>query len=188
MTNLDREQICQQFSESEPRETEDMLLGCEENLQDTENATGSTEVPILDTSNKSTSMASKATPRKKTKLSQANPPKTAAATLMEYVMQRNECLTNQPQQQNPVDAFLAGLAPALKTLPPQLWIQAKGELFNVVQKYEIEFVMGQQHDYLSTPSTSAQSSRSGSWQHDSTQNTESPVFSNALQQYFGQYK
>lgn len=40
--------------------------------------------------------------------------------------------------QNPVDAFLAGIAPVLKTLPPRHWHYAKAELFAVVQKYELK--------------------------------------------------
>lgn len=193
VTNIGGEENNQQLSEAELRETEDDL---DENLQGAEIATGNSEIPIQD-KNKSTPMASKAIPRKKIKLPQDNPPKTAAATLMEYVIKRNEGLANQPQQQNPVDAFLAGLAPALKTLPPQQWIQAKGELFNVVQKYEMQLLnMDQQHGYPAShlsPSPSAQSSRSGSWQQDvdqpqpTTLSTETPVFGNALQQYFEQY-
>lgn len=40
----------------------------------------------------------------------------------------------------PVDAFLMGLAPALKNLHPVYWHQAKAEIFSIVQKYELKML------------------------------------------------
>lgn len=44
---------------------------------------------------------------------------------------------------NSVDAFLAGLAPTLKTLSAWNWHYAKSEIFDVVQKYELKTIMGE---------------------------------------------
>uniref|UniRef100_A0A0A9W385 IQ domain-containing protein D n=2 Tax=Lygus hesperus TaxID=30085 RepID=A0A0A9W385_LYGHE len=100
------------------------------------------------------------TPRKKTKASVPNdiPNKTAAATLMEYIVSRNESLSSSSPQ-HPVDAFLAGVAPALKKLSPQQWHFAKGEIFATVQKYEYEALMNQQH-FVELDATSACSTAS----------------------------
>lgn len=61
------------------------------------------------------------TPRKKTKQSVPDTPrsKTAAATVMEYLVKKNENI--QPlAPQHSVDAFLSGIAPVLKKLTPTL--------------------------------------------------------------------
>lgn len=74
------------------------------------------------------------TPRKKTKQSVPDTPrsKTAAATVMEYLVKKNENI--QPlAPQHPVDAFLSGIAPVLKNLPPRYWHYAKSDIFATVQ-------------------------------------------------------
>lgn len=69
-------------------------------------------------------------PRKKRK----NIPESASATLMKYVLQNI-----QKQNQNgkhPIDAFLEGLSPTLKKLPPYYQHLAKRRIFTVVQELE----------------------------------------------------
>lgn len=66
------------------------------------------------------------TPSKKLKLSlqKKNPPKTAAATVMEYLLKEQESMGSPSiQSPDPVDAFLSGIAPALKKLPPRYWLR-----------------------------------------------------------------
>lgn len=74
--------------------------------------------------------------RKKLKLSlqKTNPPKSAAATVMEYLIKEKG--SPSIQSAHPVDAFLSGIAPALKKLPPRDWHYAKADIFAAVQKYE----------------------------------------------------
>ena len=45
---------------------------------------------------------------------------------------------NSQASQHPIDAFLTGIAPTLKTLNPYLLNLAKSEIFSTVQKYEIK--------------------------------------------------
>lgn len=45
-----------------------------------------------------------------------------------------------------VDAFLAGVAPTLKTLSPYYLHVAKSEIFGTVQKYEMKMFM-EQHSH-----------------------------------------
>lgn len=86
-------------------------------------------------------------PPKKLKTNASNipQPKTAAATLMEYLVQKKENDSAQSQTaQHPVDAFLSGIAPALKNLPPRYWYFAKAEIFEAVQKYEYKLLVDKQ--------------------------------------------
>lgn len=80
------------------------------------------------------------TPRKKTKFC---PPKTAAATVMEYLVKKNET-TGPISPQHPVDAFLSGIALVLKKLPPRYWHYAKTDIFAAVQNYEFKMIMNQE--------------------------------------------
>ncbi|XP_044745401.1 uncharacterized protein LOC123307237 [Coccinella septempunctata] len=50
---------------------------------------------------------------------------------------------------HPVDAFLAGLVPTLKTFSPLNWHLAKSEIFAVVQKYELKTIMGEGNEQSS---------------------------------------
>ncbi|KAF5295284.1 hypothetical protein FQA39_LY13149 [Lamprigera yunnana] len=85
------------------------------------------------------------TPRKNPRqlVSNAHPPKTAAATDMEYLVNKVKKLSF-PTQQHPVDAFLLGIAPALKKLLPRHWHFAKSDIFAAVQKYELKMLMDQE--------------------------------------------
>ncbi|XP_045467020.1 uncharacterized protein LOC123675628 [Harmonia axyridis] len=63
----------------------------------------------------------------------------ASSQLMAYILAEKEAeKTSQPSEKHPVDAFLAGIAPSLKSLDPFLLIAAKGKIFNIVQEYELE--------------------------------------------------
>lgn len=102
------------------------------------------------------------TPRKKTKYSVPNAPpsKTAAATVMEYLVKKNESMVPL-EPQHPVDAFLTGIAPVLKKLTPRYWHYAKSDIFAAVQNYELKMIMDQeqfaQPSPISTYSTSSYS-------------------------------
>ncbi|XP_063235874.1 uncharacterized protein LOC134538471 [Bacillus rossius redtenbacheri] len=116
-------------------------------------------------------------PRKKTKQSLPNTatPKTAAATVMEYLIKKNESGNcSSPPLQHPVDAFLCGIAPALKKLPPHYWHYAKSDIFAAVQKYEFKLLLDQQQvpqssgsSHGSNPTFPEQPSPAGSSHHSS---------------------
>ncbi|XP_076029490.1 uncharacterized protein LOC143018188 [Oratosquilla oratoria] len=67
------------------------------------------------------------------------PQQTASAKLMEYLISKQENQTTP----HPVDAFLAGIAPTLKTLTPYYLNVAKSEIFATVQKYEMQMLINQ---------------------------------------------
>lgn len=85
-------------------------------------------------SSKSTGSSQFSTSRKKTKYSipDAPPSKTAATTVMEYLVKQNENMIPL-EPQHPVDAFLSGIAPVLKKLTPRYWHYAKFDIFAAVQ-------------------------------------------------------
>lgn len=77
------------------------------------------------------------------------PQQTASAILMEYLIKKNEnqaTTSTSNVSQHPVDAFLAGVAPTLKTLNPYFLNLAKSEIFATVQRYEMKMLM-EQHSY-----------------------------------------
>ncbi|CAG4953178.1 unnamed protein product [Parnassius apollo] len=61
-------------------------------------------------------------------------PKSAGATLLEYVLKKNQ---NNTVEEHPIDKFLHGIAPTLKNLTPYYQNLAKTDIFNIVQTYEI---------------------------------------------------
>ncbi|CAH1391327.1 unnamed protein product [Nezara viridula] len=62
---------------------------------------------------------------------------TAVETRLHFIDQKeNEVSSSDLKEQEAVDAFLRGIAPALKTLSPYQWHLAKSELFATVQKFE----------------------------------------------------
>lgn len=67
-------------------------------------------------------------------------PKSAAATLLEYVLKKNQ---NNTTEEHPIDKFLHGIAPTLKNLTPYYQNLAKTDIFNIVQKYEM--IMFERH-------------------------------------------
>lgn len=114
-------------------------------------------------------------PRKRTKHSVPNyaSPKTAAATVMDYLLKKNESCNScppPPSPQHPVDAFLCGIAPSLKKLPPYYWHYAKSDIFAAVQKYELKLLLDQQKvphalPQVSSPPYPEQGSPAGSSHH-----------------------
>lgn len=68
-------------------------------------------------------------------------PKSAAATLLEYVLKKNQ---NYSTEEHPIDKFLHGIAPTLKNLTPYYQNLAKtDDIFSIVQKYEM--IMFERH-------------------------------------------
>lgn len=123
------------------------------------------------------------TPRKKIKYSvpDAPPSKTAAATVMEYLVKKNESMVPL-EPKHPVDAFLSGIAPVLKKLTPRYWHYAKSDIFAAVQNYEFKMIMDQeqfaQPSPISTYSTSSYSEQSSPAADHPTPTTSS--FPNSL--------
>lgn len=147
MTNIDFEVPTQENAGNdvvdEPGEYEN-----EENSLDCTKDVGNPE--IVESQSRTSSNLKQAecftlpTPRKKTKQSvpDTSRSKTAAATVMEYLVKKNENI--QPlAPQHPVDAFLSGIAPVLKNLPPRYWHYAKSDIFATVQNYEFKMIMEQ---------------------------------------------
>lgn len=73
---------------------------------------------------------------------EVKPQDSASSQLMAYILAEKEADSrnsrSQHSEQHPVDAFLAGIAPSLKSLDPPLLLAAKGKIFNVVQEYELQ--------------------------------------------------
>lgn len=84
------------------------------------------------------------------------PEQTASSKLLEYLINKNESTS-----QHPVDAFLAGVAPTLKTLSPYYLHLAKSEIFGTVQKYEMKMFM-EQHSHQENYNQYCQPSNSSS--------------------------
>lgn len=137
-------------------------------------------------------------PKKKTKPTDI-PSKTASATLMEYLISKNEIkMSSPPPIQHPVDAFLAGVAPALKKLSPQDWHLAKGEIFATVHRYEYKTIMNPQYfgeggatsSVCSTPSNSSDqnlnrsTSGDGQLSRSTGDHQENRLLDYSLQDYF----
>lgn len=109
-------------------------------LQDLQNQSSSTM------NNKNTSeVPTKLTKRKLVPLAPKNvvPQQTASSKVMGYLINKNENLATATSQ-HPVDAFLAGIAPTLKTLSSYYLHLAKSEIFATVQKYELKLLTEQQ--------------------------------------------
>lgn len=77
--------------------------------------------------------------------------KSPSATLMKYVLQRDQKAIRKSV--HPVDAFLAGLAPTLKSLSPYHLNIAKSRIFNAVQEIEMDQIMNMQQTYAPLEST-----------------------------------
>ncbi|XP_014255072.1 uncharacterized protein LOC106669821 [Cimex lectularius] len=128
-------------TKKEDEECHDELLPYEsvENNESTQNLT-EVDGPATGWEQRQTS-ALKSTQHKKHKRSlvKTTPPQIASST-MEYPVKERESFSTQ----DPVDAFLSGIAPVLRKLPPHYWHYAKADLFAVVQKYELKLLMGRQ--------------------------------------------
>ncbi|XP_028128873.1 uncharacterized protein LOC114325125 [Diabrotica virgifera virgifera] len=83
--------------------------------------------------------------RKKRQFQQiTTPSKITATAVLDYIVRQKEFMASPSTPSNEVDAFLAGIAPALKKMTPRYWHYAKGELFATVQKYELMAMDNQQ--------------------------------------------
>lgn len=82
--------------------------------------------------------------QKLTKKRSINTPDSASTTLMKYIMQKKESNMSNAAQNNPVDAFLAGLSPTLKTFTPYYLNLVKSKIFSVVQEYEMKMILDEE--------------------------------------------
>ena len=71
-------------------------------------------------------------------------PDSASTTLMKYIMQKKENNKPDTTNSNPVDAFLAGLSPTLKTFTPYYLNIVKSKIFSTVQEYEMKMILDEQ--------------------------------------------
>lgn len=114
-------------------------LSVGENQSDSETLNSQTVAPVNSESyeqsnlNESTANIHQQLPRKK----RENVVDGASATLMKYMIQENGKQQNQ-NDTHPMDAFLNGLAPTLRNLPPYYQHLAKGKIFSVVQELEAQ--------------------------------------------------
>ncbi|KAF0710344.1 Uncharacterized protein FWK35_00033677 [Aphis craccivora] len=82
--------------------------------------------------------------QKLTKKRSINTPDSASTTLMKYIMQKKESNMSNAAQNNPVDAFLAGLSPTLKKFTPYYLNLVKSKIFSVVQEYEMKMILDEE--------------------------------------------
>lgn len=122
-------------------------------------------------------------PSLKKKLS-APVPESASSTLMKYVLMNRNKNTEHTEkvEQHPIDAFLQGLAPTLKSFSPYLQHLAKGQIFQVIHNLELqqltENIISSQSSpiIVSSPSPTSPSMGPGtqSGTLDPTQRSEQP--------------
>lgn len=80
-------------------------------------------------------------------------PEIPSATLMKYMLEQNEKTIQQVI--HPIDAFLAGLAPSLKSLSPYHLNIVRSKIFNTVQEIEMDQISHMQQKYATPPETSS---------------------------------
>lgn len=73
----------------------------------------------------------------------------ASSKLMDFLIAKKTSNT----EPHPVDTFLGGIAPVLKTLDRMRLHKARAEIFGVVQKYELEMLLQHENDPTNVPST-----------------------------------
>ncbi|XP_014290055.1 uncharacterized protein [Halyomorpha halys] len=78
----------------------------------------------------------------------------ASSQLMAYMLEERKAEKRMREAENrmkkdPVDAFLEGIAPSLRTLNSIFLNQAKGQIFSIVQEYEMKQLMLNQHSSVS---------------------------------------
>lgn len=87
--------------------------------------------------------------------------KTANANLKKYFLEKSSNEQNVFNQLDPVDAFLAGLAPTLKSLSPYYLNLAKSKIFSIVQEFELRMLVenGEEpiHEFVPVPFTAVES-------------------------------
>jgi len=93
----------------------------------------------ISASNRNANIHQPENPRQKRKIVL---PETASSALMKYIIENNK---KRNDYKHPIDAFLEGLAPTLKHLPPYYQHLAKGKIFSVVQELEGQALFGSPH-------------------------------------------
>lgn len=115
-------------------------------------------------------------------LCEVKPQDISASQLLAYMLAEREAVKSimqgsQTSTQDPVYAFLSGLAPTLKSLNPMLLNEAKGKLFSVVQELEMRQLQmnanGQGHIMQSYPMPAQSSASSSSSSASSASTTTS---------------
>jgi hypothetical protein len=76
-----------------------------------------------------------------TKKRKCEPQETTASTFIKYLLDRSQTMPPTPVHVDAVDAFLAGLAPTLKTFTPYYLNLAKTKIFSAVQEYEMAMIL-----------------------------------------------
>lgn len=93
-------------------------------------------------------------PQKKPRLKKMSAvPESASSTLMKYVLMNRNKNTEHTEkvEQHPIDAFLKGLAPTLKSFSPYLQHLAKGQIFQVIHNLELQQLTENMMSSQSTP-------------------------------------
>lgn len=153
---IEEEQSTQQDNADEELITQ----GCE-----TQNVTDRAQFSQTSSAASSVTLKKKNTftkPLLKRKLQRENTkaPESASSQLMAYILAEKQA-ENQAKRplmerevQNPVDAFLAGIAPPLKSLHPILFHEAKNRIFSIVQEYELKHLLSNEQMRQFPPSSS----------------------------------
>lgn len=108
-----------------------------------------------------------------------------SSQLMAYILAEKEAekLANkrprEREEQHPVDAFLAGIAPALKSLHPILFNQVKGSIFSIVQEFELKQLTNNsytQNQYIPPISPASSSLSVSTTEPSPVQSVSSPTY------------
>lgn len=138
ISNIESEDGTSQIAREETKEIDDSLLEVElevdDSLLNTQEETNDSHLSTQ--GNKQEHPPNKAARKKITKTENTS----AASKLMEFIISKNEAPKPTP---DPVDTFLASIGDTLKTLSPYHLHLAKGEIFNIVQKYEYQTIFEQ---------------------------------------------
>lgn len=114
----------------------------------------------------------------------------ASAALMKYVLMNRNKNTEQ-EEQHPIDTFLKGLAPTLKSFSPYFQHLAKGQIFKVIHDLELQQLTETLTSSPSTPiilSSPSPSSQSMPVISPSLLSSEETRASETIQLYFSQYE
>ncbi|CAH1115162.1 unnamed protein product [Psylliodes chrysocephalus] len=115
---------------------------------------------------------------------------------MEYIVDRNKIINCPPPTQHPVEAFLAGIAPAVKKLSAQEWHFAKAEIFATIQKFEFNMLNKQQQFPCTGPNETCSTGQPSPWdgkqstfswkgqQSSTSQSEENEAIHLTLREYF----
>ncbi|XP_055907687.1 uncharacterized protein LOC129942673 [Eupeodes corollae] len=82
--------------------------------------------------------------KRKRKLEESATCEVSKAKSMRYIVERVE--EDRFVERHPVDAFLSGIAPTLKSLSPYYLSLAKTQIYSIVQEYEMAMIMEQRNE------------------------------------------